>query len=72
MIIGENKPAPRGLTQHLAVSSCKTLFDQSSPPSTGIYWINPDGGSQSNAFKAYCDMEDQWWGLDSSTELFIY
>ena len=41
----------RGLTQHSTVPSCKTLLDQSLPPSTGICWINHDGVSQSNAFK---------------------
>ena len=62
MIIGKNTPAPLGLTQHSAVPSCKTLLDQSPPPSTGIYWINPEGVSQSNAFKAYCDMETSGGG----------
>ena len=61
-IIGKNTPAPRGLTQHSAVPSCKTLLDQSPPPSTGIYWIDPDGVSQSNAFKVYCDMETSGGG----------
>ena len=65
-------PAPRGLTQYSTIPSCKTLLDQSLPPSTGIYWINPEGVSQSNAFKVYCDMEDQWWRLDSSIELVLY
>ena len=48
---------PIGSTQSSAVPSCQTLRSQSPPPSSGAYWINPDGESQANAFKAYCDME---------------
>ncbi|XP_020600420.1 uncharacterized protein LOC110039633, partial [Orbicella faveolata] len=40
-----------------AVLSCQTLRSQSPLPLSGVYRINPDGGSHTNAFKAYCDME---------------
>ena len=46
-----------GSTQRSIVPSCHTLLNQSPPLSSGVYWIDPDGGSQDNAFRAYCDME---------------
>lgn len=45
-----------------AVPSCQSLRSQSPPFISGVYWINPDGGSQDNAFKAYCDMETDGGG----------
>ncbi|XP_022806471.1 uncharacterized protein LOC111343551, partial [Stylophora pistillata] len=41
---------------------CQTLHNQSLITSSGVYWIDPDGGSQVNAFKAYCDMETDGGG----------
>ncbi|XP_078342422.1 uncharacterized protein LOC144628226 isoform X2 [Oculina patagonica] len=32
------------------------------PESMGVYWIDPDGGSQTNAFKAHCDMDTDGGG----------
>ncbi|KAJ7355126.1 hypothetical protein OS493_027915 [Desmophyllum pertusum] len=46
-----------GTTQSSAVPSCQALVSQSPSLSSGVYWIDPDGGSQANAFKAYCDMD---------------
>ena len=51
-----------GAIQSSAVPSCQTLRSQSPLPSSGIYWINPDDGSQADAFKAYCDMETDGGG----------
>lgn len=45
-----------------AVPSCQTLLEQSPHTHSGVYWIEPDGGSQFNAFKAYCDMETDGGG----------
>ena len=51
-----------GTTQSLAVPSCRDLHSQSPLPPSGVYWIDPDGGSQTNAFKVYCDMETDGGG----------
>ena len=45
-----------------AVLSCQFLRNQSSSTPSAVYWIDPDGGSQDNAFKAYCDMETDGGG----------
>ncbi|XP_078343428.1 uncharacterized protein LOC144629109 [Oculina patagonica] len=55
-------PTINGTTQSSAVSSCKALRSHYPHPSSGVYWINPDGGSESNAFQAYCDMETDGGG----------
>ncbi|XP_074609574.1 uncharacterized protein LOC141863788 [Acropora palmata] len=54
-------PMP-GTTQSSAVSSCQALRSQSIWSPSGVYWIDPDGGSQDNAFKAYCEMETDGGG----------
>jgi len=46
-----------GAIQSPSIPSCRSLRNQSPPSSSGVYWINRNGGSQANAFKAYCDME---------------
>ena len=51
-----------GTTQSSAISSCQALRSQIPLPSSGIYWIDPDGGSHTNAFKAYCDMDTNGGG----------
>ena len=51
-----------GTTQSSAVPSCQFLLSQSSSTPSGDYWIDLDGGSQDNAFKAYCDMETSGGG----------
>ncbi|KAL9960235.1 hypothetical protein ACROYT_G033666 [Oculina patagonica] len=51
-----------GTTRSSAVSSCEALSSQSPSPPSGVYWIDPDGGSQTNAFKAYCDMDTNGGG----------
>ncbi|XP_022806474.1 uncharacterized protein LOC111343556 [Stylophora pistillata] len=58
----KNAPPPPGSDQNSAVTSCQTLYDQSPTTSSGVYWIDPDGGSQVNAFEAYCDMETDGGG----------
>lgn len=44
------------------VSSCQNLRNQLPSLASGVYWINPDGGSQDKAFRAYCDMETDGGG----------
>ena len=51
-----------GTSQSSAVTSCQSLYNQSPQASSGVYWIDPDGESQTNAFKAYCDMETDGGG----------
>ena len=55
-----------GRTKSSAVRSCEYLFDQTSarslPPPSGVYWVDPVGGSQSKAFQVYCDMETDGGG----------
>ena len=49
-----------GSKRELAVPSCKSL----SPPTypSGVYWVDPDGGSQINAFRVYCEMDTDGGG----------
>ena len=51
-----------GATQLSAVPSCQSLLKQPPHTPSGVYWIDSDGGSQTNAFKAYCDMETDGGG----------
>ena len=62
MIVDQNTSSTPGSNQHSAVTSCQTLLKQSPVTSTGVYWIDPDGGSRANTFKAYCDMDTDGGG----------
>ena len=44
-----------GSKQELAVPSCKSLSPPTHP--SGVYWFAPDGGSEINAFRVYCEMD---------------
>ena len=50
-----------GETQSAAGTTCKQILDNGCNVRDGIYWINPDGGSTSNAFEVYCDMSGGGW-----------
>ena len=60
--VGQSIPLHSGSTQHSAGHSCLTLLSKYPTLMSGVYWIDPDGGSQANAFKAYCDMETDGGG----------
>ncbi len=35
---------------------CKDIKNREQSQADGLYWLDPDAGSHSNAFLAYCDM----------------
>lgn len=47
---------PDGSSQSSAAVSCKALQAVYPTAPDGSYWIDPDGGATTNAFKAYCLM----------------
>ena len=42
--------------------NCKDLKQKVPSAVSGVYWIDPDGGSHGNAFQAYCDQETDGGG----------
>ena len=42
--------------------NCKELKHKAPSLVSGIYWIDPDGGSHGNAFQAYCDQQTDGGG----------
>ncbi len=51
-----------GTTAATAGANCQALLDGGVNRGNGAYWIDPDGGSTSNAYQAYCDMSMQGGG----------
>ena len=51
-----------GLSKDLAVLNCRVLKEKSPYAVSGVYWIDPDGGSRSNAFQVYCDQQTDGGG----------
>jgi hypothetical protein len=47
---------PDGSSQTFAGISCKVIKTAFPSKTDGTYWIDPNGGSTSDAFRAYCDM----------------
>ena len=49
--------APRdGKSKLNASFDCVTILDAGYSTGSGVYWINPNGGSTDDAFQVYCDM----------------
>ena len=53
---------PTGLSKEFAVLNCKDLKRKLPSVLSGVYWIDPDGGSHGNAFQAYCDQQTDGGG----------
>ena len=46
-----------GQSKALPVLNCQDLKLKVPSAASGVYWIDPDGGSHGNAFQAYCDQQ---------------
>ena len=51
-----------GLSKEFAVNNCQDLKLKAPSVASGVYWIDPDGGSRVNAFQAYCDQNTDGGG----------
>lgn len=49
-------------TASAALATCKAILDAGGSAGDGIYWIDPNGGSTSDAFKTFCDMSTSGGG----------
>lgn len=56
------EPSNLGLSTEFAVLNCKELKQKVPSAESGVYWIDPDGGSHGNAFQAYCDQQTDGGG----------
>ena len=45
-----------GLSQNVPGLSCRHIMETGSAVEDGVFWIDPDGGSTSDAFEVFCDM----------------
>jgi hypothetical protein len=48
--------AGAGTSPENALQSCLDIKNEDPGASSGVYYIDPDGGSKTNAFQAFCDM----------------
>ena len=46
-----------GAVAEAPANDCKHVIEMDSSRGDGIYWIDPDGGDNSNAYQVYCNMD---------------
>ena len=51
-----------GLSIENPALNCKDMKNKRPSVASGVYWIDPDGGSHGNAFQAYCDQKTDGGG----------
>ena len=51
-----------GLSKYSSALNCNDLKTKVPSATSGVYWIDPDAGSHSNAFQAYCDQQTEGGG----------
>ncbi|XP_078355617.1 uncharacterized protein LOC144640318 [Oculina patagonica] len=51
-----------GMCKESPALNCKDLKQKAPSLVSGLYWIDPDGGSHGNAFRAYCDQQTDGGG----------
>ncbi|XP_022805105.1 uncharacterized protein LOC111342306 isoform X2 [Stylophora pistillata] len=51
-----------GMSKEFAMLNCKDLKQKVPSAESGVYWIDPDGGSHGNAFQAFCDQQTEGGG----------
>ena len=51
-----------GLSKALPVLNCRDPKLKVPSAASGVYWIDPDGGSHGDAFQAYCDQQTDGGG----------
>lgn len=50
-----------GSTQASAGATCKAILDAGNADGDKVYWVDPNGGGTTDAFRVYCDMSGGGW-----------
>ena len=62
-----------GGSQVNAAASCVAIYEAGEACGDGRYWIDPTGGSTSDAFEVYCDMANGgWMKIESAAWPFMF